>query len=184
MIGGYFKVLSRNKFGGILKTKGGQMDISDKLARAFELQYNVELTNADVYRHTGACAENYAWDGFAKFFFGEEQEELTHAKGFQGFLKDRNRTPKILGHNVQLQEMKEPAEMIALAMATENLNTKGLYALYEMCVAEKDWDAKGFLQPYLTIQRQSESNLFDWQQRLSNCGSKAALFILDEKIGG
>lgn len=157
------------------------MDISQNLAREFQRQYTQERINSAIYEALQNCAENVAWDGFAKFFKDAAKEELDHAEAFRSFLIDRMVLPKVGAQPAQDLDCKEPVEMVAKALESEKINTRLLLALYELCHQENDADAKIFLFDYIKEQRLAEKELADLLLELSRCGSNAAVLLIDAR---
>lgn len=158
------------------------MNISDTLYFQVNLQYGQELTNHDIYEQLQSCAENVAYDGFAKYFKDAAKEELEHADAFRSFMIDRNRLPKIPRRPEQVCEFTQAKQMFQFALESEEQNTAKLLSLYESFHKENDKEAKVFLQFYLTEQRKAERELKDFVMRLERCGSEAAVSLIDIEL--
>lgn len=67
--------------------------MNENIVRLLQEQMNNERQNSQIYLYVASICENLAYDGFAKFFRKQAQEELGHAHLFEEFLISKRIQP-------------------------------------------------------------------------------------------
>lgn len=151
------------------------------IAQLLQEQMNRERQNAQIYLYIASVFENQAYDGFAKFFSKQAQEELGHADKFSKFLISKRIQPKYdVLNEVSLSSF--PLSGITNAVAAlEVQTTEHLKDLYD-AVDDQDPQVCALLDWFLVEQIEEEN----WSRDLSDLTANldgAGWLILDEKYG-
>jgi ferritin len=151
-----------------------------QLVDAFNEQLTFERENAAFYRAHAWALENAAWDGFAKKFASQYEDEEEHAAMFAHHLIDRGEQPAV--EDVQnAVGNPDPRIVCAAALAREKETTRRILALFEL--AALDQQAREFLRSMILEQTAEEREASDWVLMTTRADNNAAMLLLDEKAG-
>lgn len=154
--------------------------MEENIARLLQTQMNNERQNAQIYLYIASVCENLAYDGFAKFFRNQAQEEMGHAHKFEEYLISKRIQP-IYGN---LDGINLPPNLISITSVVANLEkstTDNLKSLYDISEGE-DSQTCAFLDQLLIEQIEEEN----WSQDLSDLVARVdatGWLILDERYG-
>ena len=158
--------------------------ISDKIQKALNDQFNLELRSAYHYLGMSAYFSQLNLNGFAQWIRIQGQEELVHGMKIYDFINERE-------GNVELQDVKgspiewdSPLDAFENAYEHERLVAKQINNLVDLSLAEKDYATNTFLQWFVTEQVEEESITHEIVQKLEMVGTDGnGLFILDRDMG-
>lgn len=127
------------------------------------------------------CAAN-EYNGFAKFFHNQAEEELEHAEKFFDHLLDRGALPVVHAAAEPKNSFSSLLEVARLALHLEEVNSDGITACYEASLAEKDYPSQGLLCWFISEQVEEEA----WANKMITLVKRnecpGALYALDRHI--
>lgn len=138
--------------------------ISKTIATALNLQMTKEAHASQIYLSYAAWADSRGFGGISNFLFRHAQEERNHMMKILEYILKR-------GAEVQVTSVPAPHENPAsIHSCFEKIfehevdNTKAVYKLVAMSLAEEDWATWNFMQWFVKEQIEEESlarNLLD-----------------------
>lgn len=158
--------------------------ISEKLAKALNDQYNLELESGHAYLAMQAWLADQTFEGSTVFMQLQAEEEYEHALRFFHFICDT-------GNRVTLHKFPEPKnefasfrEVFEDALAHEQLVTKKIHELYEMALKEKSYETVEFLNWFVKEQVEEEDTMETILEKIDMVeNSKIGLYQLDKELG-
>lgn len=170
----YFRVIR-----GVVNTKEILMDTN--VVQELQSQLNRERQNAANYFFISSACSNLAFDGLAKFFDKQAQEELGHAKKFEDFLISKRIQPEHTALSGITADLSLPA-LTERAYLLEIGTTANLQALYDMAEGSGESQVCALLDWFLLEQIEEETWSFDLMDKVRR-NSDAGWLILDEQYG-
>ena len=160
------------------------MEISKKMAEAFNSQIQAEFQSAYLYLSMAAWFEEGNFPGFSHWMKKQYEEEVEHAMKMFDSLAER-------GGRVELQAIMAPqkdwTDAIAVFKDTlehERVVTKLIYKLVDMAKEEKDYASIEFLHWYVKEQVEEESTASGILANLEKIGdSVVGLLAFDRELG-
>ncbi|MGF1452173.1 MAG: ferritin [Opitutales bacterium] len=156
--------------------------MNDSIKNSLSDQANHELYAAHCYRAMAFWCDDRDYNGFAKFFYEQADEEQAHALRFFTHLLDRGIQPRVTGIKDPKNEFDNILEVALQARALEKANTEYISACYELAVAEKDYLSQPMLLEF--IQEQVEE--LSWTDTMLTLTERAqcsgATYNLDRHI--
>lgn len=155
--------------------------IDSDVIQALQEQFNKERENSQVYSYASNICKNTSFDGFAKFFMKQSQQELDHAQMVADFLISKRVAPayKVLdavGLSSSLPELTQSVYKLEIS------TTDALEELYRVAEANEEYQVCSFLVDMLKEQIEEELWSFD----LADLVGKAdynGLILLDHLYG-
>lgn len=162
--------------------------LSDTLAKALNDQMTNEAHNAQIYLSYAAWASDMGYDGIANFLFRHSNEERNHMMKFLEYILKR-------GGKVVVTEIPAPGpdplnvnDCFEKVFQSEVENTKRIYGIVDMSLAEKDWATWNFMQWFVKEQTEEETMALDLLAKVKKAGGanadNDALYVLDNDLGG
>lgn len=155
--------------------------MDETVTRELQAQLNRERQNAAIYFYISAACSNMSYDGFAKFFDKQAQEELKHARKFEEFLISK-----------RIQPMYDALRGVTLLLSLPNLTeqayitevntTANLSALYDIAESSGEPQVCALLDWFLLEQVEEETWSFDLKDLVNKADSTGYL-VLDEQYG-
>jgi len=160
--------------------------LSKTLIAALNAQMTKEAHAAQIYLSYGVWAERQGFSGVANFLFRHSEEERNHMMKILEYILKR-------GAEVTVTTIPAPPENPAsLNSCFEKVfkhevdNTKAVYKLVKMSLAEEDWATWNFMQWFVKEQIEEETlamNLLDKMKIAeSKKGGNNALYSLDRDL--
>lgn len=154
--------------------------MNDKIFKALIEQIRLELFSSHVYLSVSSYLANIPYDGFAKWFRKQANEEQEHGMKIYDYIIDRNLHVDFPAIEKPPVKFNSLVEIFTLALEHERKVTKAIHHLYELAGHEKDYATQVFLQWYITEQVEEEKNAQDNLDQIILAGDNiAALFVLD-----
>ena len=143
--------------------------INEKMEKALNNQFNVELSSAYLYLDMHTFLEKKGLFGFANWMCIQVKEELEHAKGIYDYILER-------GGNVCLHPIEKPAgewdcvvKVFEAVLAHEKRVTGDIFNLMDIAEEVNDKSTEAFLDWY--IKEQVENPVFYVQYVNARCNS-------------
>lgn len=128
------------------------MRISEAIAKAFREQVGHELGNSHQYLALSAYCEGESLFLMAKSYAEQADDEREHALKFVRFLLDSGAPVEIPAVAAPRCAFRSLEEVAALALETEVRTSGQIHRLMETALAENDFAAQAFLQPFVVEQ--------------------------------
>ena len=160
--------------------------LSNTLAKALNNQMTNEAHNAEIYLSYAAWAGEKGYDGIANFLFRHSAEERNHMMKILEYILKR-------GAQVEITAIMAPPENPeSIPACFESIykhevdNTKEIYKIVKMSLAEEDWATWNFMQWFVKEQIEEETLALDLLDKLKIAGGEKAkvesLYTLDRDL--
>lgn len=132
------------------------MKISTKVAKLLNSQIAMEAFASNYYISMASWSEINGYDGSAKFFYAQADEERQHMIKIVQYLNS-------VGEQATISAVKEPTKafksleaMIKIAMSNEQAVTKSIHNMVDIAQKDKDHSSFSFLQWFVNEQVEEE----------------------------
>ena len=132
---------------------------SEKMEKALNEQITHEYASAYLYLAMSACCRDMNFDGFARWFKLQAQEELTHGDKIFDYMVDRGAKVKLLKIDEPRSDWSEPLEMFKDSLEHEKFVTDLINKLMSIAEEDKDYATRSFLQWFVDEQVEEESSV-------------------------
>jgi len=157
--------------------------ISKKMTKALNKQINAEIYSAYLYLSMSAYASVQGLAGVAKWFFIQNQEEMTHALRLYNYVNT-------VGEHVILETIEKPPTTFKSAKAMfeatlkhEKKVTGMINNLVNVAISEKDHATEIFLQWFVSEQVEEEEGVNNILAQLKLADTQSGgLFIVDKDL--
>ncbi len=158
--------------------------ISKNLKNAINEQIKWELYSGYLYLSMATWFQEQTLDGFANFFFKQEEEEREHAFKFIEYLKDQGERAIMEQIDKPEAEFKSPEQVFQMSYEHEQVVTKRINDLMDLALKENNHATVSFLQWYVDEQVEEEATMDGILQKLKMIkDNPGPLFQLDAKLG-
>lgn len=172
----------------IVASKKYDKRVSDKMSDMLNMQIEVELEAAQIYKAMASWAEINGYFGTAKFMQDHYKEELDHMDKMYQYILDRNClaiTPEIKQPKLEFSSLYE---LIKEAYKHEKYVTSTYNEVSMLALKENDYVTFHFIGWYLEEQIEEEmlfSRVLDQYDVLAQSGELTglSLFEWDNEIG-
>ena len=145
-------------------------------------QLNHELHAAQAYLALSLWCHANTLKGFASFFANQASEERAHAEKLIQHVLDRGEVPQLAAAPAPRQEFNSLIEVAHQAQAMEQANTRGVHAVYEAALAEKDYPAQVLMHWFINEQVEEEAWTAEVVERVRGATCAGSLQDLDRHI--
>lgn len=160
------------------------MKFTAKLQDAMNEQMRREFNAYYLYLAMSAWLGQRNYRGFASWMRLQAQEEASHAMKLFDFIDDRNGVISLEGIDKPKAEWKSVLAVFEAAKQHEQKVSEGIYALYELAMAEKDWASQAMLQWFITEQVEEEKTSTEIVATLRIIGDESSgLLLYDRELG-
>ena len=158
--------------------------ISEKMSEALNVQANRELYSSYLYLSMSYYFESINMKGFAHWMRLQAGEELVHTMKMLDYVAGRGGRAMMLAVEPPQLSWSSPLQAFQHVWDHERAVTGLIHALVGVAEAEKDEDARDFLQWYVKEQVEEEESSDGVLSRVKAAGeSKAALEAADRELG-
>lgn len=157
--------------------------IADAIKDSLDNVARLELFNAYLYNAGAAVAQSAGWQGLAKKFNRESDEEVKHHRAAVDFLNSRGCTftPSPISSPVIEGGLKE---MVTAAYDQECFTEQAYVSLGALALSLGDLATYQFVMEVLDHQVPSTGEYADWMARIElAANNEAALLLIDQEIG-
>lgn len=160
------------------------MKISNKIAKALNEQISWESYASNYYLAAAAWCENTGYEGAAKFFYTQSDEERQHMLKFIHYLNSVNSAPQISAVKPPPKNLKSLEAICKMALQNEQAVTKLIHKIVDLAQKEKDHNTYNFLQWFVTEQVEEENQFETILQKFVLLGrDKLAIHEIDKILG-
>lgn len=152
------------------------------VAAELQRQFNHEFAAAHAYEALALWCEVRNLGGFAEFFEKQAGEERAHAEKMIEHLIDRGVTPVLAAVPQPRQEFDSLAAVAEHAQAMEQINTKGINAVFEAALAAKDYPGQVFMHWFINEQVEEEAWCAEMIDRIASATCAGSLAELNRHI--
>jgi ferritin len=145
-------------------------------------QANYELSAAHAYLALSLWCGNRNLKGFAGFFAKQAGEEREHAGKIIQHVQDRGVALELTAVAAPKQNFKSLLEAVEQAQAMEQSNTKGINAVFEAAVADKDYPAQVLMHWFINEQVEEEAWAAELVDRVQAATCAGSLSDLDRHV--
>jgi ferritin len=156
--------------------------IPSKTQAELNRQINYELTAAHAYLAMSIWCGNLSLKGLAGFFAKQAGEEREHAEKIIKHLQDRGVAPELAAIAAPKQNFKTLLEVVEQAQAMEQSNTKGINAVFETAMADKDYPAQVLMHWFIKEQVEEEAWAAELVGRVQSATCAGSQLDLDRHV--
>ena len=156
--------------------------ISSPITTELARQLNHEHFAAYNYQAMALWCEDRNFNGFARFFLKQADEERAHARKFIDHLLDRGVLPELAALAAPRGQFASLMDVARHALAMEQENTAGIHRAYEVALREKDYAAQVLLHWFISEQVEEEDWAREMIDRLARADCPGGLAELDRHI--
>ncbi len=160
------------------------MNLSKAMQEAFNQQINNELFSAYLYLSMAAHCDSANLPGAAKWLRVQFEEEQTHALKMFDYVIERGGQVCLKAIEAPTATWKSTLAVFEQVLQHEQHVSAGVYKLYEIALAEKDYAAQTFIQWFIAEQVEEEKNAAAIVDNLKRIEShETAVLMLDHQLG-
>ncbi|HTD40514.1 MAG TPA: ferritin [Mucilaginibacter sp.] len=160
--------------------------LSSTLAKALNQQMTNEASNSQIYLAYASWASEKGYDGIANFLFRHANEERNHMMKILEYILKRGAKVVVTEIPAPGHDPKNVNDCFEKVFKSEVENTRSIYKIVEMSMAEKDWATWNFMQWFVKEQTEEETLALDLLSKIKIAGgAKArdnALYDLDRDL--
>jgi ferritin len=157
--------------------------LSTKMVKALNEQIAMEGYASFLYLSKAGWFEGKTMQGCAAFMYRQAQEENEHMMKIFHYLVEMDATPIVPAIKQPPATFKDVKAVFADTLAHEQKVTKAINDLVELAMKEGDHATYGFLQWYVTEQREEEGLMRSILDKISLIGNGAqSLYFIDKEI--
>jgi ferritin len=157
--------------------------ISKKLEKAVNEQIQKETYSAYLYLAMAAYFAAQNLDGFANWFYVQNQEETFHAMKLHKYLIERGGEVELMEIQKPPKDFESPLKAFQAALEHERFISKSINELLEKALDEHDQALASFLKWYVDEQVEEEANAEKIVSQLELIeGYKPGLYHLDKEL--
>ncbi|MFC1508094.1 ferritin [Candidatus Omnitrophota bacterium] len=157
--------------------------LSEKIVASINEQINKEIYSGYLYLSMAAYSTSIGLNGFANWFTIQLQEELSHARKFYDYLKDKKGRIILSSIDEPPKDFEGPRDLFFKTLKHEQMVTKRIDGLVELAKKEKDSVTEKFLQWFVAEQVEEEENASKILHKFDPTGKdKDVLLKIDSEL--
>ena len=161
------------------------MKISAPLVKALNNQISMEANAANAYLSVASWCEVTGYDGAAKFFHSQAEEEHQHMLKFVNFVNGQCLGAIIPGVKQPPKTYKSLESICKTALSNEQAVTKAINHMVDLAQKDKDHNTFTFLQFFVNEQIEEEQQFENLLQKFNLLGrDKLAIYEIDKLLAG
>lgn len=161
------------------------MKISKKMVKALNEQISWESYASNFYLSAASWCEITGYEGAAKFFYAQSDEERQHMLKFVHYLNSIGIPAEISAIKQPPKNLKSLEAFCKTALQNEQTVTKLIHKMVDLSQKEKDHNTYNFLQWFVTEQVEEENTFDTILQKFTLLGrDKLAIHEIDKILGG
>jgi len=158
--------------------------ISKKMENSLNIQLNHEFFSAYLYLNMSAYASANGFNGCARWFNSQYQEETAHAMKLFKYLEDQGAQIDLEDIKVAKVEYSSIIDVFEKALEHERKMTNWLNNLSDQAMKEKDHATYNLLQWYVTEQVEEEASFSEIIDQMKIVGGDGyGLYAIDKELG-
>ena len=160
------------------------MKISAPLIKALNNQISMEANAANSYLSAASWCDITGYDGAAKFFHSQAEEEHQHMLKFVNFVNGQCLGAIIPGVKQPPKTYKSLESICKTALSNEQAVTKAINHMVHLAQKDKDHNTFTFLQFFVNEQIEEEQQFENIIQKFNLLGrDKLAIYEIDKLLG-
>ena len=160
------------------------MKISKRMISALNNQIAMEAFASNYYLSMATWCEVTGYEGSAKFFFVQSDEERTHMLKIIHYLSDCGAAAAVPSVKAPPKAPNSLETILKTALKNEQAVSKAIHKMVELAQKEKDHSTFGFLQWFVTEQVEEETKFETILQKFNLIGrDKLAINEIDKILG-
>ncbi len=156
--------------------------IPSKVLTELNRQLNHELGAAHAYLAMSIWCAAQNLKGFAGFFAKQAGEEREHADKMVKHVLDRGLAPALAAIAAPKQDYSTLLDVVEQAQMMEQANTRGINAVYEAALADKDYPAQVLMHWFINEQVEEEAWAAELVDRVQAATCAGSLLDLDRHV--
>jgi ferritin len=151
---------------------------------ALNKQVAMEEFAARSYLNLALWADHAGFEGAAKFFYAQTEEERGHMFKIIQFMLDIGGKPLVIDFKEPLPQCKSFKNLFEIGLSHEKAVSKSIHNLVDLSIKENDHATSNFLQWFVKEQVEEESQfqkILDKINILEEFGG--SLYLLDKELG-
>lgn len=160
------------------------MTIDTTLVERLNDQFAKEMFSAYLYGAMSADCKYKGFNGAARWFFAQAEEELSHARKIYEFILDRGAKPIYSALEKPQESWGSLKEAFEAALEHERFISASILDLYKTAKKVDDTPAEIFLQWFVTEQVEEEASVEEVLVKISQVGEDSrGIYMLDKELG-
>ena len=163
---------------------------TNRLSKPMTAALNSQMTNeahaSQIYLSFAAWAENQGYSGIANFLFRHAQEERNHMMKILEYILKRGAQVQVTAIPAPPQNPASIHDCFEKVFTEEVDNTKAIYTLVKLSLAEEDWATWNFMQWFVKEQIEEETLAMNLLDKVKLAGGEKinsnALYSLDRDL--
>ncbi len=157
--------------------------LSTKMIKTLNEQIAMEGNASFLYLSKAGWFEGKTMEGCASFMYRQAQEEHEHMMKIFRYLVEMDATPVVPAIKQPPSDFKDVKAIFEDTLAHEKKVTKSISEIVELAMKEGDHATYGFLQWYVSEQREEEGLMRSIIDKISLIGTGAqSLYFIDKEI--
>lgn len=157
--------------------------LSAKMVKTLNEQIAMEGYASFLYLSKAGWFEGMSMEGCASFMYRQSQEENEHMMKIFHYLVEMDATPIVPAIKQPPVKFKDVKAVFEDTLAHEKKVTKAINDIVELAMEEGDHATYGFLQWYVSEQREEEGLMRSILDKINLIGSGAqSLYFIDKEI--
>lgn len=157
--------------------------IDKKIEKLLNHQIELEFESSQYYLSMASWAEKSGFNGVSAFLYRHSDEERGHMLKLFHYINDRGGHSLVPTIGAPPKEYKGIQEVFSKILQHEQIVTKEINDLVDMCLKLKDYSTHNFLQWYVSEQLEEERLAQTILDKLDLIGSdKGGLYMFDRDL--
>lgn len=160
--------------------------LSNTIAAALNDQMTKEAHASQIYLSYGAWADSKGFGGISNFLFRHAQEERNHMMKILEYILKRGATVRVTAIPAPPSDPKDMNDCFRKVFEHEVDNTKAIYQVVKICLAEEDWATWNFMQWFVKEQTEEETLALNLLDKIKIAGGERinddSLYALDREL--
>ena len=160
--------------------------LSKTMAVALNAQMTKEAHASQIYLSYGAWADSQGYSGVSNFLFRHAQEERNHMMKILEYILERGATVKVEAIPAPPPDPSGINNCFEKVFEHEVDNTKAIYSIVKLSLAEEDWATWNFMQWFVKEQTEEETLALNLMNKIKIAGGEQsksdALYNLDRDL--
>ncbi|MDR2738189.1 MAG: ferritin [Puniceicoccales bacterium] len=160
------------------------MKMSDELERLMVEQIRNEIESAYIYLGMSSAMETSSLPGTKKWMRMQAKEEIEHGMKFYDYLHSRGANVRLLPIGQVPTTYDSPLSAFEAALTHEKEVTAMIHKMYDVAVAQKDYESQNMLNWFITEQVEEEEQTKYFCDRFRFAGKDpCAILQIDREAG-
>ncbi|MEZ0154934.1 MAG: ferritin [Candidatus Reddybacter sp.] len=157
--------------------------LSNDLTNKLNAQINYECSSVVLYMQMSAWCASRGYDGCAKFFRLQANEEKQHMEKLFDYMLETGALPQLGQIGAPPTSWQTVQKLFQTTFDHESKASHNISALVDVALAEKDYSTFNFLQWYVAEQHEEEHKLKSLLDRIEMITEEGhGLFTIDREV--